>query len=207
MPTPMRTPSPTPERATDCEFTWGEWSSCSRSCGGGHRHRAPIVTREAEHGGVACPEREQGDCSQEACKTPSPTPETIAVLENRDCVFQWGQWSTCNRSCGSGQKQRSAIISQHPSGTGQRCPPAQHVPCQNKQCGTLRHGKVHHAHTGLPQEVEPQARGIEASWDSWPTNSGIVERVNLRLLMDLKSWRSLHRDDTWKVSMLLFAHD
>ena len=38
----------------DCEWEWGAFSRCSRTCGVGTKTRQPIIKRPAQHGG-RCP--------------------------------------------------------------------------------------------------------------------------------------------------------
>ena len=58
----------------DCEYWWGQWSDCSKSCQGGVQTRTPNVTKQPRHGGKACPGPETRVCNDKACPTPAPTP-------------------------------------------------------------------------------------------------------------------------------------
>lgn len=79
----------------DCQMgTFGDWSACSRPCGGGTRQHTRSVLQHAMHGGAACGDvLEQEVCNPQPCKT--------------DCLLaEWSEWSSCSRSCGKGWKHR-----------------------------------------------------------------------------------------------------
>jgi len=59
----------------DCEYWWGQFTTCDKSCGGGFRRRTIHITRPAKNGGKACPTNEVQPCNPKACPTPAPTPE------------------------------------------------------------------------------------------------------------------------------------
>lgn len=59
--------------------------------------------------------------------TPSP----------QDCVTQWGEWNSCDKSCGIGLHQRTMTIIQQPQRGGQVCPnflPTEQQPCNTQAC-------------------------------------------------------------------------
>ena len=68
---------------------------------------------QAAHGGVACPA--DGDmerhmpCNEHDCPV--------------DCVMeQWGNWSPCTKTCGSGGTYRTRGIKSGPLNGGKKCP-------------------------------------------------------------------------------------
>jgi hypothetical protein len=51
---------------------WTEWSTCSKTCGGGTQRRTRTITTPASGGGTACGETEQTrDCNTQACVSPT----------------------------------------------------------------------------------------------------------------------------------------
>ena len=40
--------------SVDCKSSWGHWSHCSKSCGGGSQKRRRTIGRTAKHGGKRC---------------------------------------------------------------------------------------------------------------------------------------------------------
>ena len=52
----------------DCEFAeFGDWSTCTKSCGGGTQLRIREINQQAENGGKAC---SQGETTQtRTCNT------------------------------------------------------------------------------------------------------------------------------------------
>nr|XP_058956147.1 mucin-like protein [Pocillopora verrucosa] len=83
--------------------SWGTWSMCSRSCGGGYQSRSRTCTNPApKYGGRTCyQQRRLGRATEwRRCNT------------NVNCPVEggyssWGTWSMCSRSCGIGYQLRS----------------------------------------------------------------------------------------------------
>jgi len=83
----------------DCEGSWGEYTSCSATCGGGVQSRMFTVTQAAAHGGKECPQQcgtvEDHPCSTEKCE--------------EHCSGHWDDWSDCvgpaGAWCGEGGTQ------------------------------------------------------------------------------------------------------
>ena len=74
--------------------SWGEWSVCSLTCGGGTQSRERSCTNPAPaHGGAQC----DGDSSEiQACNT-HPCPINGG----------WTDWGECSETCGGGTQSRS----------------------------------------------------------------------------------------------------
>ena len=82
-----------PENCAWGEYT--EWSTCSKSCGGGQKTRSRSEVKEARYGGTPCegPSIEEKPCNTETCRI--------------DCKWDsFGAWSSCSKSCGEGEKRR-----------------------------------------------------------------------------------------------------
>ena len=57
----------------DCEGTWGEWSTCTATCGPGVRTREYTAIVDARHGGVNCPASPESQaCNLGECITGQP---------------------------------------------------------------------------------------------------------------------------------------
>ena len=97
----------------DCAWSdWGEWSPCSKSCGGGTRTRTREIKQNAENGGKACPAKstDMSDCNTQPCPI--------------DCqVSNWSKWSSCSESCGPGTQTRTRTVVTKPQYEGKACPP------------------------------------------------------------------------------------
>jgi len=79
----------------DCDQTeWTAWSSCSKSCNVGWRHRTRETNQEAEYGGVACtPDRDEEMCNTQHCPI--------------NCEWDdYTEWSACSTTCGVHGTQR-----------------------------------------------------------------------------------------------------
>jgi len=59
------------ECVTACEGEFGMWSLCSRTCGGGNRHRKFTMTVAAAGGGKRCDvangKSQMGHCNEQPC--------------------------------------------------------------------------------------------------------------------------------------------
>lgn len=96
-------------KATDCVVGgWGQWSTCSASCGGGDRSRTRSLTQPT-NGGKKCPSSTSTQkCNTAACPV--------------DCVVgDWNEWGTCSATCGGGHRTRTRALTQ-PINGGQACP-------------------------------------------------------------------------------------
>jgi len=106
--------------AIDCKVSsWGPWSDCSKSCGGGTSGRSRTIKREPAHGGKECPSTltEEKACNTEAC------PDEKEDNSPTDCVLSdWNAWTDCSKSCGGGTSTRSREITIKSANGGQECP-------------------------------------------------------------------------------------
>merc|ERR1711871_80299 len=135
---------------TDCVMaSWGPWSTCSSSCGGGQRSRHRGVAVPPAHGGAACAVADEtSDCNQQQCPTASPTP--APTPEPVDClVTAWSSWGTCSLSCGGGLAVRARSVLIEPNAYGHACPPM----TQTDGCNT----------DACPQDC------VMEPWGSWST--------------------------------------
>ena len=94
----------------DCSVgAWEDYGACSQSCGHGSKSRHRMVMNEALFGGTACPALSQTvSCNDQACP--------------QDCSLTvWGEWSTCTKTCGSGEQTRSRTLVARESFGGALC--------------------------------------------------------------------------------------
>ena len=95
----------------NCQVSeYGEFSRCSRECGGGTRTRSRTVVVPPAGTGAACPNlTETEDCNTQVCSV--------------NCqVSEYGEFSRCTRECGGGTRTRSRTVVVPPAGTGAACP-------------------------------------------------------------------------------------
>ena len=111
--TSTSTPEPSP---IDCVGSWGDWSDCSETCGGGQKTREYSVTTPSENGGEECSNQdgdtETGSCNRQACPV--------------NCQGSWGNWSFCSKKYGDGRKFREYTITTPAANGGQACPYTNH---------------------------------------------------------------------------------
>merc|ERR1719421_466016 len=94
----------------DCLMTpFGEWTLCSRVCGGGTRQRTRAVDKHPQNGGAPC-----GDILQQEVCNPQPCQQDCALAT-------WSTWSACSKACGGGHLSRVRKVVRPPSGGG-ACP-------------------------------------------------------------------------------------
>lgn len=68
---------------------WGNWSACSKHCGGGkmNRKRTVTVRTNSDDGGKLCPTSTQElECNSAACDAPCE-------------LSEWSAWSSCDSTC------------------------------------------------------------------------------------------------------------
>jgi len=100
------------EEAADCKLSeWGEWASCSRSCGGGHQERSRQVMLHATGGGKPCNDtlRLMRSCNEGLCGQ-----------QAADCVLgEWEDWTGCDgKDGGQAIRKRSMTVAK---GDGRPC--------------------------------------------------------------------------------------
>jgi hypothetical protein len=95
----------------DCVMhEWGSWGDCSKSCGVGTQSRTRGIKVHTMHGGKPCETKNDAqDCNTQACPI--------------DCkVSEYGGWTDCSLSCGTGTWTRARGITVHPKNGGKACP-------------------------------------------------------------------------------------
>lgn len=112
----------------DCSWDqWGEWATCTKTCGTGARYRSRAKI-EAKFGGAACDPKSGGSQMMESCNT-----KACPV----NCKWtEWGRWMPCPLSCGSGHSHRARSYDPHPSNGGVACKGAhmELVECNTHHC-------------------------------------------------------------------------
>ncbi|XP_020605249.1 coadhesin-like isoform X2 [Orbicella faveolata] len=107
--------------------SWGQYGSCSKSCGGGVQYkRRKCKNPPPKKGGKHCtgPSTLSRDCNTQTCSVDghwSP----------------WGQYSQCTKSCGGGSQYRTRICDNPaPSSGGKHCtgPSQQTNVCNTQGC-------------------------------------------------------------------------
>ena len=97
--------------ADDCKWgSYGEWSHCSKTCGGGEKYRQRSEFKPASNGGKACEGKatETKRCNWKACPV--------------DCEWgSYGEWSSCSKTCGGGEKSRSRLVAKPAFNGGLAC--------------------------------------------------------------------------------------
>ncbi|VDH95006.1 Hypothetical predicted protein [Mytilus galloprovincialis] len=87
---------------------WGQWSECNATCDGGVQKRTRICNNPyPSAGGSAC----------------SGMAEQILICADINCPIigawsEWGVWSSCSTSCGSGNRTRSRLCDNPPPSYG-----------------------------------------------------------------------------------------
>lgn len=84
--TPVPTEKPTCVRVDAQWSAWNPWTPCTKTCGGGQRHRTRYVKRQAscKGSGLSGRSSENGSCNTGCC--------AVNML-----VGHWTSWGTCNR--------------------------------------------------------------------------------------------------------------
>ncbi|XP_062618604.1 SCO-spondin-like [Saccostrea cucullata] len=93
--------------------SWGQWDTCTVTCGGGSQGRKRTCTNPApQYGGAAC--SGSTDSSQTCNTNPCPIDGVWA---------NWGSWKTCSVTCGGGTQSRDrSCTNPAPQHGGAACP-------------------------------------------------------------------------------------
>jgi hypothetical protein len=110
--------------------SWGTFTACTKSCGGGSQtRRRSIITRSQATGSICPFLTETVECKAAACPI--------------DCVVSsWSAFKSCSKTCGGGVQTRTRTITGTPSNGGVACPLlSQDQSCNTKAC-VASHGAV-----------------------------------------------------------------
>uniref|UniRef100_UPI00398E889F A disintegrin and metalloproteinase with thrombospondin motifs 8-like n=1 Tax=Pristiophorus japonicus TaxID=55135 RepID=UPI00398E889F len=105
------------------QYTLGEWSECSRTCGSGWQRRN--VECMDNDGKVSL------DCNR------ALRPEDIRPCADMPCpLWQLGSWSSCSRTCGKGERKRSALCVEYTGKTAEedKCDPSKQPKPVTEEC-------------------------------------------------------------------------
>ncbi|KAL9971012.1 hypothetical protein ACROYT_G023488 [Oculina patagonica] len=106
---------------------WGNWSTCSKSCGKGLQHRSRFCNSPpAANGGQMClgPANQTLSCNQGDCPV-------------NGSWSAWSSWQACSATCGDGLQMRTRVCdSPHPINGGYSCEgdSAEVKPCTVRRC-------------------------------------------------------------------------
>lgn len=113
--------------------TFGQWTTCSRSCGTGEHARRRSIRRPVEHGGKACPHLlEMRKCNKHLC----PIDCKLSAWNVTSTMWNNQQYLNkhCDKECNGGRSARSrTMVSAHDNG-GKPC--GAHDMIEHKACNT-----------------------------------------------------------------------
>ncbi|KAM8881275.1 SCO-spondin isoform 1-T4 [Synchiropus picturatus] len=112
---------------------WGEWSSCSRSCGVGQQQRIRTFLSPGANGSW-CEDILEGNIDHRFCN--------IRPCKVNGGWSRWSPWSRCDKTCGGGRSIRTrSCSSPPPKNGGMKCEgeknqvkPCNTKPCDEKKC-------------------------------------------------------------------------
>lgn len=121
------------------EWSTGNWSQCSRECGGGWQHRS-----------VTCPPGRR--CDDDGDARPKLPPIALRPCNPQPCL-EWmvGRWGECSVSCDGGVQQRMVqcviVATRQQGGNGTRCGtlprPETIRACGTHACDTIPESACH----------------------------------------------------------------
>jgi len=115
----------------DCRYNpWEDWSTCSRSCGGGMTLRKRGIAVHVMGNGKPC----SGDMQTVKFCNTDPCWGMLAT----DCRWSsWSKWSACTLSCGRGQSRRHRTVILEAAAGGKPCKggdSVQTASCNSRPC-------------------------------------------------------------------------
>jgi hypothetical protein len=139
---------------TDWDYEGDAWitAPCSKTCGDGVQTRKRQLVSHAAHGGASCPDLiETAHCNSKHCPT--------------DCeLTDYGLWSTCTKTCGTGNSTRSRTVTQSGLHGGLVCPT---LLSETADCNTT------------PCAVDCETSDYSA-WSSCSKSCGTVDNLRTR---------------------------
>jgi len=110
-----------------CVGAWGQWSTCSKSCGGGRQAADYAITKKANNGGTPC-ETTNGDSRVRSCNSQTcPTVTAATACKKKPCSNGAG--------CTDGGSSTSYTCSCNAGWTGKDCDTdiddCANYPCKN----------------------------------------------------------------------------
>jgi hypothetical protein len=119
-PTAITEPCNTQPCPIHCEGSYGEFSQCSASCGGGTQTKTYEITTPPQYGGTPCPTAITQPCNTQPCPI--------------HCEGSYGGFSQCSKTCGGGTQTKTYEITTPPQYGGTPCPTAITQPCNTQPC-------------------------------------------------------------------------
>ncbi|CAD7922583.1 unnamed protein product [Amoebophrya sp. A120] len=112
----------------DCVLgEWSAWDECTAACEGGSQARSRTIVELPKRGGKPCEGAldEVRACNEERCRA------------TQDCKWSiWGEWGSCSKPCGGGERTRFRHIMKNPRHGGKAC--------DAKEAGEMEPCNVHH---------------------------------------------------------------
>ncbi|XP_061877505.1 SCO-spondin isoform X1 [Entelurus aequoreus] len=143
----------------DCAWKeWGQWGSCSRSCGVGQQHRIRTFISPGTNGSW-CDDILGGNLEQRFCN--------IKPCRVDGGWSRWSPWSLCDKLCGGGRSIRTRSCSSPPhKNGGKNCKGEKNQvkPCNTKPCdeqGCPPGQEVVFCANECPQRCSDLQQGIE----------------------------------------------
>ena len=103
----------------DCEGSWGEFSPCNATCGGGQKTKTYSISRNAAHGGEVC----QGENGETLTHGATVTEDCNTTACPVNCIGSWTPWSDCSECEGpeGGTRSRTFRITTPMQHNGLNC--------------------------------------------------------------------------------------
>jgi len=118
----------------DCVLSeWSDWDTCTADCEGGSQSRTRTIVQLPKRGGKPCEGalEEVASCNEDRCEA------------TQDCTWGlWGEWGSCGKPCGGGERTRFRHIMKNPRHGGIPCDPntaGMMEACNTQHCGVTEY--------------------------------------------------------------------